>query len=71
MVEKRVLQVNVENGGVLSLVSAVNKKINKEVKFDYFSMAAYSKNTIYYELESLGSNMYNPKPRNNRCADEI
>ena len=34
-------------------------------------MAAYSKNTIYYELESLGSNMYNPKPRNNRLLSNI
>lgn len=69
---KRVLQVNLENsGGAFQLIYQVQTVLKDEIQFDYYSMGLFKKDDVYYDLLSMGSNIYEGNLRDNRLLGHI
>ncbi len=70
--QDRILQVNVErDGGVFSLVFAVNSVIKESVKFDYYTMKEFPRDKVYEDLLSLGARIYAQERKSNKLINHI
>lgn len=67
----KVLQVNVEPGGVFSLIKEVTKILNGKIIFDFYVPSPKEDNSLYDVLESYNSKVFNYNYRGNKLLKQI
>lgn len=67
----RVLQVNVEVGGVLSLVQSVAVQISNQIPFDFYVISSESEKSAYDKLTDQGLQVFEMKKKGNKVLKQI
>jgi glycosyltransferase involved in cell wall biosynthesis len=63
----KILQVNLEDsGGAFSLIFQLQKKMEGEIAFDYYSMGSFKSQVVIDEIYRLGGTIYEARLRSNR-----